>query len=58
MGSEFWEGLLEWIEGTLVKKFFTISPEDINLLHIVDTSDEAVEIINDFYKKYSLSPNF
>jgi len=58
MGSEFWEGLMDWIKSTLDKKFFTISPEDINLLHVVDTSDEAVEIINEFYKKYSLSPNF
>ncbi|SCY13196.1 hypothetical protein SAMN05192588_1302 [Nonlabens sp. Hel1_33_55] len=58
MGSEFWEGLMDWIKGTLDKKFFTISPEDIDLLHVVDTSEEAVKIINDFYKKYSLSPNF
>jgi uncharacterized protein (TIGR00730 family) len=58
MGSEFWEGLIDWIKTTLDEKFFTVSPEDINLLHVVDTSDEAVEIINEFYKKYSLSPNF
>ncbi|PRP66127.1 LOG family protein [Nonlabens agnitus] len=58
MGSEFWEGLMDWIKGTLDKKFFTVSPEDIDLLHVVDTSEEAVEIINNFYKKYSLSPNF
>ncbi len=58
MGSEFWEGLMDWIKSTLDKKFFTISPEDIDLLHVVDTSEEAVDIINEFYKKYSLSPNF
>ena len=58
MGTEFWGGLMEWIKSTLDKKFFTISPEDIDLLHVVDTSDEAVDIINEFYKKYTLSPNF
>ena len=58
VGTEFWSGLMDWIKATLDKKFFTISPEDINLLHLVDTSDEAVKIINDFYAKYSLSPNF
>ncbi|ARN77816.1 Rossman fold protein, TIGR00730 family [Nonlabens spongiae] len=58
VGTEFWSGLMDWIKSTLDKKFFTISPEDIDLLHLVDTSDEAVEIINDFYAKYSLSPNF
>lgn len=58
VGTEFWSGLMDWVKATLDKKFFTISPEDIDLLHLVDTSDEAVEIINDFYAKYSLSPNF
>ncbi|MEP5131736.1 TIGR00730 family Rossman fold protein, partial [Nonlabens ulvanivorans] len=58
VGTEFWSGLLDWIKGTLDKKFFTISPEDIDLLHVVDTSDEAVAIINEFYQKYDLSPNF
>jgi uncharacterized protein (TIGR00730 family) len=58
VGTEFWSGLLEWIKGTLDKKFFTVSPNDIDLLHVVDTSDEAVAIINEFYEKYSLSPNF
>ncbi|MGB5981113.1 MAG: TIGR00730 family Rossman fold protein [Nonlabens sp.] len=58
VGSQFWSGLMDWIKKTLDKEFFTISPEDIDLLHIVDTSDEAVEIINQFYAKYSLSPNF
>ncbi|WP_194852109.1 LOG family protein [Nonlabens antarcticus] len=58
MGTEFWEGLLQWVRSTLDEKFFTVSPEDIDLLHLVDTSEEAVEIINEFYKTYSLSPNF
>ena len=58
VGTDFWSGLLDWIKNTLDKKFFTISPEDIDLLHVVDTSDEAVNIINEFYAKYSLSPNF
>lgn len=58
VGTEFWSGLLEWIKGTLDEKFFTVSPQDIDLLHVVDTSDEAVDIINEFYAKYSLSPNF
>ncbi|MGJ8684156.1 MAG: TIGR00730 family Rossman fold protein [Nonlabens sp.] len=58
VGTEFWSGLMDWIKSTLDKKFFTISPEDIDLLHVVDTADEAVDIINEFYKKYDLSPNF
>jgi predicted Rossmann-fold nucleotide-binding protein len=35
-----------------------ISPEDLNLFHVVDTAKEAVDIIDDFYSKYLLQPNF
>ena len=35
-----------------------ISPEDLDLFNIVDTPTEAVEIIEEFYKKYTLKPNF
>ncbi len=35
-----------------------ISPEDMDLFTIVDTADEAVDVINKFYAKYLLSPNF
>jgi uncharacterized protein (TIGR00730 family) len=58
VGTEFWSGLLAWINSTLDQQFHTVSPGDIDLLHVVDTSDEAVDIINEFYAKYSLSPNF
>lgn len=58
VGSEFWSGLLDWIKDTLSQKFFTISPEDLDLLHLVDTKEEVVEIVDDFYRKASLSPNF
>jgi uncharacterized protein (TIGR00730 family) len=58
VGTEFWSGLLAWINSTLDHQFHTVSPGDIDLLHLVDTSDEAVAIINEFYSKYSLSPNF
>jgi hypothetical protein len=35
-----------------------ISPEDMNLIKIVDNAEEAVEIIDKFYSKYILKPNF
>ena len=36
----------------------TFSPEDLDLFHIVNRTDEAVNIIEDFYKKFMLKPNF
>ena len=35
-----------------------ISPEDLELFHLVDTEDEVITILDDFYKKSRLSPNF
>ncbi len=58
VGKEFWSGLLEWVKTTLLDKFGNISPKDIDLIHLVDTPDEVIEVLNDFYEKYELSPNF
>ena len=58
VGSEFWQGLVEWIEKVVQEEEKNISPDDLNLFKIVDTADEAVEVINNFYAKYLLSPNF
>lgn len=58
VGTDFWSGLFDWIKNVLRDKYETISPEDLDLIQLVDTSDEVVEIINNFYQKYNLSPNF
>lgn len=58
VGTEFWGGLMDWIKSTLRDKFKTISPEDIDLIKIVDTSDQVIEVLNNFYSEYQLSPNF
>jgi len=57
VGTEFWKGLIEWIKNTLLENG-NISPEDLDLIHLVDTSDEVVSILDNFYKKNNLSPNF
>ena len=58
VGKKFWDGLLKWIKEMLLEKEGNISPEDMDLIKIVDSPNEAVEHINDFYKKYHLKPNF
>ena len=32
--------------------------DDLNLFILVDTADEAVQYIDDFYKSHQLTPNF
>lgn len=57
VGSEYWGGLMDWVKGTMLG-FGNISPKDLDLINIVETEAEAVKVIDDFYSKYLLSPNF
>jgi uncharacterized protein (TIGR00730 family) len=57
VGSAYWAGLIEWWKGTMLSEK-NISKEDLDLFQVVDTSEEAVAIINKFYKKYFHKPNF
>jgi hypothetical protein len=58
VGTSYWEGLIEWIKEVLLEKNQAISPEDMDLIHLVDTPEEVTEILDAFYKQYQLSPNF
>ncbi len=58
VGVEYWSGLIEWVKDILLDKEENISAEDLNLLSIVDTPKKAVQIIEKFYNKYTLKPNF
>ena len=57
VGREYWQGLVDWFKNTLLTNKM-IKEEDFEIFHIVDTADEAVRIIKDFYKKYAIKPNF
>ncbi|PCH76498.1 MAG: TIGR00730 family Rossman fold protein [Flavobacteriaceae bacterium] len=57
VGRKFWGGLMDWIKTTLVEEK-NINPADLELISLVDTSDEVLDVIDTFYNKYSLSPNF
>jgi hypothetical protein len=43
---------------TLSDQYKTISPGDPELFHVVDTAEEVVKVIDDFYSKSLLRPNF
>lgn len=58
VGKDFWGGMVKWIEEVLLAKEKNISPDDMFLFTLVDTADEVVEYIDEFYKKYLLKPNF
>jgi uncharacterized protein (TIGR00730 family) len=57
VGHEFWEGLIDWVKG-VVLKYELISPDDLHLISIVETPEDAVKVIDEFYSRFLLSPNF
>ena len=58
VGTDFWEGLMDWVKKTLLDSFENISSKDLDLIHLVDTEDEVIAILDAFYKNSGLSPNF
>ena len=54
---EYWQGLIDWVSTTVLKEN-NISAADLEIFKVVDTAQEAVGYITDFYKTYALKPNF
>ena len=57
VGKDYWHGLFQWIKDVLIKEK-NINEEDLDLIKLVDTPTEAVDVIDEFYSQYLLSPNF
>jgi len=57
VGIAYWKGLIDWIK-THMLEAGNITETDLEIFKLVDTADEAVTIIEEFYKKYALKPNF
>jgi len=58
VGKDYWQGLFDWIKTVAIEKSANVSPEDLELVNLVEDATEAVKVIDDFYSKYLLSPNF
>jgi len=58
VGSEFWSGLKSWIKTVMLEKNGNISADDMDLIPIVDSVEEIVQIINEHYTHSLLRPNY
>lgn len=47
MGSEYWKGLFDWLRKTMLRDN-KISPDDLELIQIIDDPDEAVKHIQKY----------
>ncbi len=57
VSTEYWKGLIDWIQHRMLAEL-NISPADLNIFTMVDTAEEAAAIIEEYYNKYALKPNF
>jgi len=58
VGSSYWGGLIDWFKNKMLNEEKNINPNDLDLFKVVDTAEDAVKHIVDFYSKYLLKPNF
>lgn len=57
VGKKYWGGIFSWIKETLIEEK-NISAEDLNLFIMVDTADEVVKAIREFYATAKHKPHF
>jgi len=57
VSREYWSGLIEWIKDRMLSEM-NIHQDDLDIFSMVDTAAEAVDIIEKYYNKYALKPNF
>ena len=50
MGSEFWQPMRDFIRERLLTEG-TIAPGDLDLVHVTDSPEEAVQIITDYVQR-------
>lgn len=48
VGTEYWKGLIDWMKDAMLKKG-RIEKEDLNIFRVVDSPEEVLKIIKDFY---------
>jgi uncharacterized protein (TIGR00730 family) len=48
MGSEYWDGLVKWMDEKMLKEHAYISPEDMHVFTVVDEPEAAVKVILEF----------
>lgn len=58
VGKKYWAGLIDWLQSTVLEMESNINAPDLKLFSVVETPDEAVRVIEEFYSKYLLKPNF
>jgi len=56
VGSKFWSGMIDWFRASLIDEK-VISPEDMNLIQVIDEPKEVVSAIFKYYETRGFEPS-
>jgi predicted Rossmann-fold nucleotide-binding protein len=56
VGSAFWGGMVEWFKNSLLVEKM-ISPEDMNLIQVIDEPEQVVSAIFKHYETRGFEPS-
>ncbi|MSR85192.1 TIGR00730 family Rossman fold protein [Candidatus Uhrbacteria bacterium] len=51
VGKKYWAPFVQWMKEALFQENGFISPEDLNIIHVVDSADEALKIIKKTHER-------
>ena len=58
VGSEFWNGCIDWLKNKVCNDFKNVSSNEMFLFELVDSEDEIIDILNEFYNQKKFFPKF
>ena len=58
VGTSFWSGLIDWLKQTLLERNNTISDGDLDIFSCVDSADEVIDLLKQYYSETDTGPNF
>ena len=51
VGTDFWGGLVDWVREKMHESYTTISPGDLDLLHLTDSAEDAVNYVLEHFDR-------
>ncbi|MBI1335901.1 MAG: TIGR00730 family Rossman fold protein [Phycisphaera sp.] len=49
IGHDFWDGLVDWMQRTMLEKFHNIDKQDLLIFRVTDSVEEAVKMVKECY---------
>ena len=50
VGKDYWQGMMDWVHKTILAHH-CISTEELGIFQVVDTAEEVLKVVKDFYAK-------